>query len=389
MTSFCFRFMKWTCAVSILLISVYQWRKQYFYVASTHLEGYSQDLMQMSASESQSIRRNHSESTTVVPILTDYNATRLHNAWRSVPVLDAPHFPRMLTPDQLEANLNLLKSVVALFKHYNIEYIMCQGTLLGSYITHSILPWDDDIDLFMHARYVDKLASLADDDTVSLREKTIKEFGLGLRIMCQIHGRDKDGTCMLQKFKLWRLDAPLESKYHWKIPSLDVAIYDNNNTHAWLRDPVPWVFPLEVFYPLQKRPLNGLWLSAPREPYPLLVSHYSYFGRLRGHHNQPQMKCIYPDYSHWHQRLMKSSWKKTECQAVGNFYPFVWRSKTSSGQTREDLIIGNVTYYSILTSETFLRKWQPQLHNTVFLEHWPRLYNEPLYVLTHNHTGHW
>ena len=336
--------------------------------------------------KSQSIGHSHNKSTTVVPLLTDYNATRLHNVWKSVPVLDAPHFPRLLTPDKLEANLNLLSTVVSLFEHYDIEYIMCQGTLLGSYITHSILPWDDDIDLFIHARYVDKLASLADNNTVS--EKTIKEFGLGLYMLCQYHGMDKDGTCMLQKFKLWKLDAPLEStQYPWNIPSLDVAVYDNNNTHAWLRDPVPWLFPLEVFYPLQKRHLNGLWLPAPREPYPLFVSHYSYFGRLKGNQDIPRMKCIYPEWNHWRQNPMKSSWKKTECQAVGDFYPFVWRSKTSSGHTREDLIIGNVTYYSILTSETFLRKWQPQLHNTVFLEYWPRLYNEQLYVLTHNHTG--
>ena len=41
----------------------------------------------------------------------------------------------------------LLGFMVNVMERYNITYILSDGSLLGSYLYHDMLPWDDDIDI--------------------------------------------------------------------------------------------------------------------------------------------------------------------------------------------------------------------------------------------------
>ena len=41
----------------------------------------------------------------------------------------------------------LLGFFVNTMERYNITYILSDGTLLGSFLYHDMLPWDDDIDV--------------------------------------------------------------------------------------------------------------------------------------------------------------------------------------------------------------------------------------------------
>ena len=43
---------------------------------------------------------------------------------------------------------NLLSRVDDILREFNITYILAYGTVLGSYVMHDILPWDDDLDIF-------------------------------------------------------------------------------------------------------------------------------------------------------------------------------------------------------------------------------------------------
>ena len=44
------------------------------------------------------------------------------------------------------AIVRLLRRVVSLLEGANVTYLMSDGTLLGAFRHHAIIPWDDDVE---------------------------------------------------------------------------------------------------------------------------------------------------------------------------------------------------------------------------------------------------
>ena len=60
-----------------------------------------------------------------------------------------PQCPRALNKKKYERYTKLLKEVTKFYRTHNITYFMADGTLLGSYLFHDVIPWDDDLDLMV------------------------------------------------------------------------------------------------------------------------------------------------------------------------------------------------------------------------------------------------
>ena len=56
--------------------------------------------------------------------------------------------------------LNLFKKFISFCEDYSINYFCTGGTMLGAVRHHGLIPWDDDIDLFMMREDYEKLISL-------------------------------------------------------------------------------------------------------------------------------------------------------------------------------------------------------------------------------------
>ena len=56
--------------------------------------------------------------------------------------------------------LETLKFTIDFFNKHNLRYFACGGTCLGAVRHHGIIPWDDDVDLFMPYDDYQKLLSL-------------------------------------------------------------------------------------------------------------------------------------------------------------------------------------------------------------------------------------
>ena len=56
--------------------------------------------------------------------------------------------------------LKTMKAFIALCKEYDIHYVAAYGTILGAVRHNGLIPWDDDIDVFMTRENYEKFLSL-------------------------------------------------------------------------------------------------------------------------------------------------------------------------------------------------------------------------------------
>ena len=77
-----------------------------------------------------------------------------------------------------ESLLNTFSKTLVFFAKKGISYYSCGGTAIGAVRHHNIIPWDDDIDIYVPREDYNKLMTLCEE---------IKEYGL------EIHAFPEDG----------------------------------------------------------------------------------------------------------------------------------------------------------------------------------------------------
>ena len=215
-----------------------------------------------------------------------------------------------------------------IFTENNITYILAYGSLLGSYLLHDILPWDDDLDLLVRFSDRQKMLDL-------FKQSRYDHIGA---IEHKGHAA--------KMIKLFYKNSPQAGKYAWKWPFADAAFYDENQDNVWSTQKGVIKMKRSKFYPLHRRPYGGLWLPAPRDPRTFLRFKYHTFVCKSHYWN--------------HRREISAQPISASCSTLLDYYPMVHRTPEGEG-VRETLKLGKRVLYSVHIDEVYWNQAKPYL----------------------------
>ena len=259
--------------------------------------------------------------------------------------LSHPSLPRIITKNEYDSFTSLVSDVSRLFESANITLVMSGGTLLGSYMFHDMIPWDDDMDLCIPYRDVPKVKRLFRNETLrqtlqicswgplSISDeydyKTLSRFPNNSpnELYYRVRSNDAD-TLSEHFFKLFYTHSQRVKTQTWRWPFIDIAIYDEDGAQVKFIEQC-LMFPWNVFYPLIRRPLGPNMLLAPRDTRVVLQEQFHHF------------QCVSTAWSH---RLEVGACRpiNIQCEKLWNHYPQVWSKPTNHG-VLEKLMLGNKT----------------------------------------------
>ena len=238
----------------------------------------------------------------------------------------APNLERVVSEKDYATLIQLVNLTTRLFEEQNISYVLAYGSLIGSYLMHDLLPWDDDVDIFIHNNSKAKAMNLFKDP----RPDGITGY----------HYHQSSG----QLFKIFFNSSAHAGGYTWKWPFIDLVTYVHKGSSivpvekaASGRVAVPKKF----FYPFHKRPFGPLWLNSPHNPPEVLKRKYKQFVCRSGFWN--------------HQKETNRKVVTQSCQQIHKYYPFVERSQHGN-RTQEALNLGGKVLYKVVIDEAYKKQ---------------------------------
>lgn len=298
--------------------------------------------------------RNSTAVANVVVVETSQPETTLEGPYLNlprryhVPRLSHPSVPRALGDAEYETLTQLLRLVDALFTRHGIPYFMMYGTLLGSYVFHDVIPWDDDCDVLANNASKTRIMELLDEEGDAAKDH-------GLQAYCP-------QPFLLKIFFRHSPQAGKRKKYPWRFPFIDVAFFvewnkdggiggdhggdgggggDVNIRLVKVLDKFhPMSLSSEWVFPLHRRPLGPLWLPAPANTRRVLQAKQGirpFVCSTNGWNHRTE--DYYPE-------------KQVDCEELKSHYPYVIRTPYKDG-TYEGLVLNGTEYYKVFVDERF------------------------------------
>ena len=231
-----------------------------------------------------------------------------------------PAFVASLSKHETKILYQILSTFDKVMKEAGLNYFLSDGSLLGSYRHHGIIPWDEDADVCAMAQDKDKL--------IELFKPLEPDLVLNRRI------------------GWWKLfysnSTHVVRNPYWNYPFLDIFFLNENTTHVWGADRAFKSKHCNLksdIFPLTLRPLGPLMLSAPRNPLAVLRRNFAKSFLMTSNMDL----CVSNSFNHkrGHKYKMQTV-KQIRCRDLHEWYPFVFREEKQNG-TLEVLKIGNVT----------------------------------------------
>ena len=121
---------------------------------------------------------------------------------------------------------NMLHKIKKIFEKYDIEYYLTFGTLLGAVRHKDVIPWDDDMDIWVTREGLKKLKNISQDEW---GENIIIDYGENL--FCDFTPRIIYKNAEIKSYEY----EEIGDIYPMKYPFIDIFILDNEYDSVILR----------------------------------------------------------------------------------------------------------------------------------------------------------
>ncbi|CAF1210066.1 unnamed protein product [Adineta ricciae] len=235
-----------------------------------------------------------------------------YSNWKSSPLL-----ARRFTPCEHYIAMSLLMFIDRICREHGLTFAIADGTLLGSWRHHDIIPWDDDVDIMMPIE--DQLSFL---HALEQYKDTVIQYHL--------LEYPRNNTPYAKVFFQYK---PFAIQDIWSFPFVDIFFYLTNKTHLWYANDPGVNMRIEHVFPLIMRPLGSLWLPAPHGPQFI-------FG----------FDVLTQCNSHWydHRKEKGQPYVKRNCSDLTDAYPFVQYDERNN--PIEILVINGTVIHTIMYS---------------------------------------
>ncbi|XP_076465582.1 uncharacterized protein LOC143297231 [Babylonia areolata] len=231
---------------------------------------------------------------------------------------DAEAAKELLIVDSFKPLMNLKERAQLMFTfdvfmractQHGLSFFISEGSLLGSYRHHGLVPWDDDIDVIINGS----------------QWKEVR------RVLGNIPGFTLYANPDSQwKFYLSDLPAFHDKPFKW--PSLDIFFFSEHDLYVW---GLTWGLKSHLMMytkhllPLRTVPWERWQVPAPACVERMLATNYDL------------SKCVTPLYVHkTNEEHYGFQTEVVECSLLHKYYPFVFHHVDPSGRTVESRRIG-------------------------------------------------
>ncbi|XP_064650982.1 uncharacterized protein LOC135502251 [Lineus longissimus] len=235
-------------------------------------------------------------------------------------LISAPgSFKVSITPEEKRRMMELLRTFHKLMRKHNITYMLYGGTLIGAYRHHGMVPWDDDIDVWVNFKQRDLLL------------EALKTAG--------------------KEYNYWSTSGSFQWKFYlasstpirhkeWRWPFIDIFFYVTNATHIWDHNPGCCRSMLSLkkdVFPLRQIPYEGWTFPGPCNAEHIVTNA---IGDLK--------VCQSTWYDH-KRELSRTKYplQSINCSKLFPYFPFVFRSPRGN-LVKESLMIGYKPVNTIL-----------------------------------------
>ena len=268
------------------------------------------------------IRLEKPKSRPIIPLHNSSSFPTLNNT--KTPWLSADILPRAMSKFEYKQYIKLLSDVTQLLEEYSVTYFLSGGSLLGSYVMHDILPWDDRVVLSINHRHrhrVERALIEADEGNIFKYVSNWDIFDSSVNLAVGANRKRTNRNPVEYFVRVYRADSPKAGAAKWGWPYI-YLIFHRVMNESYCVDSYPSIKKhiqgnFSLFYPLHKRPFSSLWLPAPSDPRTLLERHYTHFW------------CHRTSWNHRDEQKQRS--KGVDCWKLTKYYPFVWRERVTGG----------------------------------------------------------